>query len=173
MTKRKKSFPSRAKSSPTLPTGVVPTQRAAAKALSTTTKTLRAWRSEGAPGFNADGSINLTELAKWVEARQKERGDSLNFKEQKTLEEIRKLRLANDQKEGRLVERAWVAARIQRMFGDLNGFRAKSEAEDAVKFAQTGGDMAKSRVILQGIWDHIAADLQSLHHHLKEGDARG
>ncbi len=151
--------------------GIVPTQRAAATRLKVTTKTIRSWRAEGAPGFESDGSINLHLLVEWVEKRRELREGSSSAKDEKTLEEIRKLRLANDRVEGRLVDRAWVAGRIQKMFGDVNAFRIKSEAEHPTKFAAAAGDVPLCRTYVRGIWDQIITDLQSLHKHLEDGPA--
>lgn len=157
------------KKSSSRPSGLVSTQNAAAKRLGTTTKTLRAWRAEGAPGFAADGSIRLAELGAWVEARKKDKAGSADSKETKLMEEIRKLRIANDRQEGRVIERAIVAERIQRAAGELNSFRTKSEAEHPNRFASAAGDIALCRTIVRGIWDEIFAGMGTLAKHFEEG----
>jgi hypothetical protein len=49
----------------------------------------------------------------------------------------------------RLVDRAWVAERIQRAAGELNGFRIKSEAEHPTRFAAAAGDVAMCRSVVR------------------------
>ena len=135
--------------------GTVPTQTAAAKRLDVTTKTLRNWRTEGCPGFNPDGSVNLLEVEKWLNVRNRERRGPADLKEEEALERIRKLRLANDRFEARLVERAWVIERFHRYGGLLEAIRLKSEAEHPLRFAAAVGDVTACRVVVQGMWDEI------------------
>lgn len=147
---------------PKKPSGIVETQRAAGKRLGVTTKTLRAWRAEGAPGFEADGSINLGLLSPWIAARKDKQDGGIDLKSRKMLAECVKVEMANEQKAGRLIERAWMAERIQNMAGEINGLRVKSEAEHPLKFAQAEGDVPKCREIVRAIWDEILAGLQGL-----------
>jgi len=137
-----------------LPSGIVESQNAAANRFGVTAKTIRAWRAEGAGGFHANGSIDVGELGAWLKKRRATRGGD-DLKSKKTAEEIRKLKLANDTKEGRLIERAWMAERIQVAAGDINTYRAKSEAEHPTRFAAAAGDVARCREIVCGIWDEI------------------
>lgn len=132
------------------------TQRADAKHFGVTPRTIRDWRDKGAPGFLPNGSVgDRAALAAWIETELSDREGTRDSKERKLLEEIRKLRMANDAKEGRLVERAWVAERMQRTAGELNNFRAKSEAEHPMRFAAAAGDVAGCREIIRGIWSEI------------------
>ena len=147
---------------------VVRSIKAAATVLKCTARTLHNWRAEGCPGFEPDGNVDVAQVRRWAEVKLKDRADGSDSKQDKLLEEIRKLRLANDAREGRLVERGWVVERIQRMFGDVNAFRAKSEAEHPTKFAAAAGDVAHCRTIVRGIWDSVMSDLQSLKKHLEE-----
>jgi hypothetical protein len=140
---------------------IVKTHTSAAKMLSLTPRTLRNYRAEGAPGFLPDGRVDLALLRPWIESKLLERDGSLDLKERKTLEEVRKLRLANDRLDGRLVERAWVLERHQLASGAMNAFRSKSEAEHPLRFAAANGDVALCRTIIRGIWDEIFATLQS------------
>ena len=142
--------------------------KAAATLFPCTTRTLQNYRAEGCPGFHADGSIDLALVRPWVEARLAERKGSLGTKEEKLLEEIRKLRIANDAKEGRLIERAWVAGKIQAAAGELNKYRSKSESVHPKNFAEAANDMAKCRTILRGVWDEIFAAVGKLSAHLEE-----
>ncbi len=144
--------------------GVVSTQNAAARAMGVTAKTISAWKFEGGSlaGFREDGSIDLRALALWFEQRSTAQKGGTEKRESKLTEEIRKLRIANDEREGRTLARTWIAERIQIAAGELNGFRAKSEAEHPLKFAAASGDVAQCRMIVRGIWDDIFAEMVKL-----------
>jgi hypothetical protein len=144
------------------------TLRSAAKIIGVDRGTLENWRDEGCPGLPPE-KFSKAAVLRWAAKNGKRAGEvGGDLKSRKTAEEIRKLRLANDQKEGRLVERAFVAERIQCAAGELNKFRAKSEAEHATRFAATNGDVAQCRTILRGIWDEIFKDFASLRNHFEQ-----
>lgn len=154
---------------------VVPAERefvtsisAAARALNVTARTIRNWRTEGCHGFEPDGRVDLVQVRAWSAKRLEVKRGSLDAREEKLLEEIRKLKLANDHKEGRLIERAWVAERMQRAAGELNTLRSKWESEMPLKFAETNGDIVECREILRGVLDEIFRGLQSLGTHFEE-----
>lgn len=142
--------------------------KAAAAALRLPMRTLQLAKQAGCPAFKSN-RVYEAELLQWLEANaetiQAAGGDP---RDEKLREEIRKLRIANDAKEGRLVEKAWVGSKIQSAAGALNAFRAKSEAEHPVKFAAAGNDVAACRTIVRGIWDEIFAEMQKLGEHFEE-----
>ena len=117
------------------------------------------------------GRIDLDKAKAWYmenkETLSADKG-SLPRKEQKLAEEIRRLEIRNDRDIGKLISRAWVNERIQRIAGDINATRVKSEAEDALLFAAAMGDVPKCRVIVRGIWDRIMIAHQELAKHLAE-----
>lgn len=133
-----------------------------------TPRTLRDLRAEGLPGFRPDGTVDLDLLWPAYLSRKATKLGSSDLRGQKLQEEIRKLKLANEQKAGRLVERAWVAEKMQRCAGDLNKMRAKWEAEAPVKLAAAGDDVAKNREALRPCFDEIFSDIQSLARHFDE-----
>lgn len=146
----------------------VPSMSAAARVLKVTSRTLRNWRAERCPGFEPDGRVDVAHVRAWAEKRLDDKRGTVDVREEKILEEIRRLRIANDAKEGRLVERVWVAARMQQAAGELNTLRAKWEAEMPMKFAETNGEITECRTILRGIFDAIFASVQSLAKHFEE-----
>lgn len=75
------------------------------------------------------------------------------LKEQKTAEEVRKLRLANDLKEGKLIERQLVLSRAQVMASELNKLRTECESRYPVKLA--GRDIAGCREAVRAMFDDI------------------
>jgi len=138
-----------------VPSGIAKSLTAAADAFGVTARTIRDWRAQGAPGYRPDGTVDLDQLKPWVQALKRSRSGSPDLKSKKTAEEIRKLKLKNDRDEGRLIERAWMAERIQVAAGEINTYRAKSEAEHPTRFAAAAGDVARCREIVCGIWDEI------------------
>ena len=150
-------------------TGIVESIAAAARATGKTPKTLRAWRAEGRElaGFLADGRVDLGKLSTFANARTRKRDGSSKKKEAELFEKIRKLKLANDRTEGKLIERALARERIQRMFADINAARLKSEAEHPTRFAAAAGDVAACRTIVRGIWDDILTDMNKLQRHFE------
>jgi hypothetical protein len=146
---------------------VVKTQREAAEALATTTKSIRAWRGLGAPGFKDDGTIDLGLLGSWVSARRQQREIPSKLKHAKMVEILRKFRLENDRIEERLIDRPWLGERMQRILGELHVMRMKSETEHPFLFGGCS-DIAGCRVVLRKIWDEIMRDIQSLSKHLAE-----
>jgi hypothetical protein len=142
--------------------------KAAAAGLKLPLRVLQAAKAAGCPAFRSN-RVYEAELLGWLEANPETVGAADNDpKSEKLHEEIRKLRIANDAKEGRLVERAWVAERMQRVAGELNSLRAKSEAEDPMLFAATNGDVTECRTILRGVWDNIFVGMQGLARHFEE-----
>ncbi len=148
---------------------MVTSMAAAARVLKVTARTLRNWKGEGCPGFEPDGRVDVAAVRVWTEKKLEDRRGTVDAREEKLLEEIRRLRLANDQKEGRLVERAWVASKIQLAAAEWNTARMKCEAEMPVAMAAAGDDVAQQRALLkEKITDPIAAILQALGKHFEE-----
>lgn len=61
-------------------------------------------KSKGCAAWKANGNIDVEVVRQWLSENAealKNRADDYNLKDQKTIEEIRKLKLANDIKEGR------------------------------------------------------------------------
>ena len=150
-------------------TETVPSLKAAAKLLTVSTRTLQNWRAQGCPGFDADGTVDVAAVREWAEKFRAERTGA-TYKDEKTLEEIRKLRLANDARERRLVERAWVAEQMIKVAGQFNQLRAKWESELPVKLAAAGEDIARNREVLRACFDEQFADLQSMAETFKDGE---
>jgi hypothetical protein len=146
----------------------MPSMAAAARVLKVTARTLRNWRTEGCPGFEPDGRVDVAQVAAWAEKKLADRRGTVDIREEKILEEIRRLRIANDAREGRLVERAWVGEKLLLAAGDLNSYRAKSEAEHAMLFSAAAGDPVECRVVLCTIWDEIMRVHAELAKHFEE-----
>ena len=96
-----------------------------------------------------------------------------DIKLQKLREEHRKLKLANDVKEGVLVSRAWIAERMRNAAGRYNTFRARAEAEYPMRFdAIPKGDLSGQRVVVCEMFDEVGRLLVSLQDCFSEKKAK-
>ncbi len=150
------------------PSGIAKSFTAAAKACKLTPRTIRDLKAEQFPGIRPDGTVDLSQFWPAYLKRKTERGGSVSIKDEKTTEEIRKLRLANDAKEGTLISRAWMAERIHVAAGRVDAFRVKSEAEHPLLFAAAAGDVPACREVVRKIWDEVMASMESLAGDFKE-----
>lgn len=142
--------------------------KAAASALKLPMRVIQGAKTAGCTAFRSN-RVYESELLTWLEAHPETFVSAANDpKGELTFEQIRKLRIANDAKEGRLVERAWVAARMQQAAAELNNLRAKWEAEMPLRFAAAAGDVVECRAVLRVIMDEIMAGMQSLAKHFEE-----
>jgi len=152
---------------------VFDSMKAAAASLGLNMRVLKRAKASGCQAFRG-GRVYADELQQWVrenaELVRAANSGGGDLKEQKTTEEVRKLRLANDLKEGRLIERARVAEMIRRAGGELATFRARSEAEHPTRIPD--GDMAAKRVVVQEIWDEIYNMMGRLSVNFKETPKR-
>ena len=128
---------------------------------------VKAAKGAGCPAFSSNRVFG-DELLEWLNKHPEIFNISADPRDEKIREEIRKLKIANDAKEGALVSRAWVAERMQRTAGEVNALRIKSEAEHPKRFAAAAGDIAACRSIVRGVWDDIFLNLQALSTHFSE-----
>lgn len=144
------------------------------KACAAKLKVPPAWVSRakdaGVDAFTANGTVDVDMVSAWIEANRKELEATvgeLPLKDQKVFEEVRKLRLVNDVRAGKLVELSWVHERFQRLGGEIHGIRAISEAEDPMRFAAAGGDVAMCRTHVRNMWDKILLQFQETQKHFE------
>jgi len=132
---------------------------------------LRQAKREGCPAFDASNRIRLFPLLQWIFAQDRQALENTDWHQRwkRAQAETAEAELAI--RRGKLIERAWMAERIQVAAGVLNAFRVKSELEHPTRFAATGGDVAKCREHLCGIWDEIMRGFQSLASNFKEPTA--
>jgi len=150
-----------------------PSMRATSAASGIPYSVLQAWKAGGLPGFEQSGRVDLrTVLA--AAFGQTDNGDLAppagmrNWREalNKAQAQRTELKLATEKRA--LVERAWVAARIQDAASEINRARLKSETEHAALFAAAGGDVSECRTVLRGIWDEVLRAIQAAGAHFKE-----
>lgn len=144
------------------------TDDAAAKRYGVSERTVRRWRRDGAPLDDPKA------MGEWLaQRRQLPPGAVPGLAEAKLAEveeRVRRLRLANDQTEGRLVSRAWVCERIQRMCAELTSLEHESLSNHPLQLAKAGCDVAAAREALRETWGSIRDMVSGLAIHLKEGD---
>src|SRR5690348_2459239 len=113
---------------------------------------IQAAKAAGCPAFRGN-RVYGDELDGWLTkhpaVRSARPDDSL--KGRKLSEEIRKLKLANDLKENRLISRQWMAERMQAVAGRITQYRLKSEAEHPLLFAAAAGDVPACREVVKKI----------------------
>lgn len=146
--------------------------KAASAALGIPLNVLKWAKGKGCPAFKSNRVVS-DDLLPWLSANkpdEKQLDEEISSKEQKTREEVRKLKLANDLKEGKLITRAWVVERFNRAAGEIHAARSKSEAEHPLLFSAAAGDVAGCRTILRGIWSDIFAKIGALAEHFSEGE---
>lgn len=143
--------------------------RAASAALSLPMSALRRAKSQGCPAFRSN-RVHVAELREWLTAHPLPTADTGDLRDQKLAQEVRRLRMANDEKEVRLVARSWVIERFQLAGGELNTHRMKSEAEHPLLFSAAcpGADVAACRSIVRKIWHEVFAMMEGMGKHFEE-----
>lgn len=129
---------------------------------------LRAAKAKGAPHFKIGNRIREVEngvtLKAWIADHAddlKAAGENLSLKDQKTNEEIRKLKLANDLKEGALVSRLAVQSSVSKTAEAIKSFLTQ-KLENEYPSAVAGLDVAGARVYGKRVNDEILRELQKL-----------
>lgn len=141
---------------------ILENQTAAAHALKTDPEVIKRARSMNADGCLPGGRYDIPKLRKWIaenETLLKVEGEKLTLREQKLNEEIRKLRIANDERERKVVSRTWVAARDARL-ADLFKTTLYSKLVDEVPADMTN-DVSTNRALLRVIADRLLAEVAS------------
>jgi hypothetical protein len=88
------------------------------------------------------------------------------MKDRKLAEEVRKLRIANDAKEGVLIRRDSVVAAFGRIASRLASIRTTSESQDPPRIV--GKDLHEVRAEIRKIWDAVGASLALCSEEFKE-----
>lgn len=145
--------------------------RAASASLGVPVAWIERARNAGCEGFSAKGGIQLDPVRDWIKAHAEElekSSDALPVKEQIQVEKLREIRMKNDVKAGTLVQKSWVVERWQRCAGEINGIRARSEAEDPLLYAATNGDVNQCRSVTRAMWDRSMKAFQDCGKHFEE-----
>lgn len=119
-------------------------------------------KSLGCPAFKAGNRIDWQELKDWCrENTEKLRiaGEKLSLRDQKLNEEIRKLKIANDEAEGLSVPIAWLAdrdARLAALFKPMLYSKLVDEAP-----ADMTNDVSTNRALLRNVADRLLLEIAS------------
>lgn len=136
---------------------------AAASALGVSKDTLRAAKESPDCQAFAGSRVKERELLDWMSANgvnHTEEGP-LTLKDQKTQEEIRKLKIKNDKDQGKLVLKSEVAAAIRRAIGAVSSI-LESKLVHEYPTVVAGLDPAAARVYGRRLHDLIMVDCQAL-----------
>ena len=145
--------------------------RAAASKLERPIQWIVRAKDAGVDAFKANGSVILAPVKEWIEANLEmleSTKDELPLKEQKLVEEVRRIRTYNDREDGKLIERAWVRERFYRFAGEWAAICSKAEAEDPVRLADVGSDIALLRSAYRVTLDNLTMALRNATHHFDE-----
>jgi hypothetical protein len=129
---------------------------------------LRQAKRAGCSAFDQANRVHLFILLPWIFAQDRNASGNIDWHQRwkRAQAETAETNLAT--RRGELIERAWMAERLQRAAGNLNAFRVKSEGEHPIRFAATGGDVAKCREVVCFVWDEIFLQLAALKNHFVE-----
>lgn len=131
---------------------------------------LRALQRLPAPGFKS-GRVDTRQLLAFLlgAGSKPETGDDSVAAWRKRLiaAQAKREELRHGLESGELVRRAAINERFQRLGGEVQGIRVLSEAEDPLRFAAAGGDVALCRTHVRAMWDKILTEFQATSHHLE------
>jgi hypothetical protein len=122
----------------------------------------------GCPAFDSHGRVDSAKLLGWLLSAEGA-GESTDWPDRLKRAQALMAEMELEAEGGRLVSRAWVNARFQRVAGEINGIRYKSENEHPLLFAAALGDTAKCRTAVRGIWDEILKSFADMAKHFAEG----
>jgi hypothetical protein len=114
------------------------------------------------PNFKG-GRVVKAGLQKWIADHKSELDamDTGSLKDQKTAEEIRKLKIKNDRDEAKLILKSDVAASIRRVLGQVSSI-AESKLVNEWPTAVAGLDVAQARIYGRRLHDALMLEYQKL-----------
>lgn len=120
-------------------------------------------KAAGCSAFNSNGTVDGEVLKAWLAdpANMKALGDSTSLKEKELYERWRKLKIANDKTEGRLIERNRVAETVQRLGAKVQELLLQKLCNE-YPAAVAGLDVAQARVYGNRLRESILKEFQSL-----------
>ena len=134
---------------------------------------LKAAKEAGCPGFRHN-RVYWREVGPWLEAHPLPSAtsgppvDIADARFQEVIERVRKLRLVNDEREGKVIDRGIVAGALAKMCAEWNAIRTRSEAEAPARMA--GLEAAECRQIYRGVMDEIGQSLADCARFFAEDD---
>jgi predicted transcriptional regulator len=142
--------------------GIVENQTAAANALGCDPELIKRARKMNCPACLPGGRYRVEELRKWIAEHESElraSGPASNKREQKLDEEIRKLRIANDEKERLVVGKVWIAGKNRELAERFKSMLYAKLVDELP--ADLSNDVATNRVLLRNTADRLLGEVQS------------
>lgn len=134
---------------------VVESMRAAASLLGCGLEVVKRAKEKGCPAFKTGNRIHTGELEKWIaENSDQMKVEILDLKDQKTNEEIRKLKIGNDLKERILVRKSDGAALIESLGREIDEMLMQ-KLENEYPASVSGMDVPQARVYGKRLGDQI------------------
>lgn len=137
--------------------------RSAASMLKVPAAWIAAAKDAGVPAFSANGTVDLEPVRRWVKEHQRELeadAGNLSLREQKLVEEVRRLRLMNDTEERMVVPVSEVHSQDAAACSRWNTLRVRVEQEWPVRLA--GKDIPECRTVLREMTSAIGAILEGI-----------
>jgi hypothetical protein len=142
---------------------IVENQNAAASAAGCSVELVKLARKKNCPACLPGGRYDVPKLKKWIAEHADElkaAGDDLSLKDQKTNEEIRKLKIANDKAEGLTIPRLTVAQKHREILARVKDVTyAKLENEYPPLFSN---DVVSNRTLGKKLADLIIGEFREL-----------
>jgi hypothetical protein len=141
--------------------------KAAASAFKIDYETMLRAKAAGCPNFRQGGRVAEEGLREWIAANaallevKGEKGETVSLKDQKTNEEIRKLKILNDLKESKLISRESVIAehhKFEKAFRELINQKLVAEYPAMV----AGLDIPSARVYGRNLCDALTEEMRKL-----------
>lgn len=126
--------------------------QAAAAKLGVPLSWIKTAKESGLQAFSSNSRVNLPLVREWLDQNREKLetvSKSLPLKEQKLVEEIRKLKLANDIKDETVVNVAWLVKQISLLGADLNSIESNILKEYPTRMAGVGTDAGGQRELLR------------------------
>jgi hypothetical protein len=142
---------------------IVESMRAAASALGVDYRLVQRAKRMACPAFLQGNRIDVDALEAWISANaERLKSEPLDLRDQKIAEEIRKLKIANDERAGVLVRKDDVIAAISKFL--LAGRRIlKAKLENEYPSAVAGLDVPQAIIYGKRLHDAIADEFRKLH----------
>lgn len=133
---------------------------------------MREWKASGLPGFDRNGEVRLAEVLEAVFAKTSADltppAGMRSWREVLTKAQAERQQVKLDQERSRLIDRSWMASKLNLAGLGMHAAYHKSIAEHPTRFAAAAGDVAACREVLRGIWDDLFRAHQALAEHFAE-----
>lgn len=139
----------------------------AAGALEISSAIISAAKKAGCPAFKAGGRVRESELVEWIAEHASENNDGMTDEEffktkgPKYREEVRKLKIINDERQGKSVLKVEIVAAVQRALSQVSQI-AEAKLVNEYPSAVAGLDVPQARVYGRRLYDQLMIEFRKL-----------